>query len=94
MDSVDLLKRAFELARSGNLDSVTSIKRALTGEGYGNVRQHLDGAGIQKQLADIVAGRAERQPHTKRAPHVLRDLTGVPRERKPRAKRKPQAVAG
>jgi hypothetical protein len=57
------VERAFELARSGRVQTLIDLARALKAEGYGNVDAHLAGSGIRKQLRDILAeGAAKLSP--------------------------------
>jgi hypothetical protein len=46
------LERAFELARSGTMDSVPSIEAVLHREGYAERR--LEGTSLRKQLREII----------------------------------------
>jgi hypothetical protein len=52
------LERAFDLARSGECRQITDILIKLKREGYGDARRHLDGAGLQRQLKDLMAAAA------------------------------------
>lgn len=54
MQTKSTLERAFELARSGECKSLTDLLTKLRREGFENVRRHLDGAGIQRQLRDLM----------------------------------------
>lgn len=51
---ITTLERAFELARSGQCDSVNDLRQRLRREGYDAVHLHLHGASINKQLADLM----------------------------------------
>ncbi len=48
--SVDTLRRAFELADSGNFSTVGDIRTALRREKFDQAEENLSGASIQKQL--------------------------------------------
>jgi len=48
------IERAFELARSGDFQSVQKIRDQLAKESFSNVREHLDGSSIRKQLMQII----------------------------------------
>lgn len=54
LEAKTTVERAFELARSGNYVSVQEIRAQLGKERFPLVREHLEGASIRKQLADIV----------------------------------------
>lgn len=49
----DIIQRAFELARSGEIQTVEGIRRRLRDEGY-VVGRHLDGLGIRRQLKKLM----------------------------------------
>lgn len=51
------LERAFELARGGYCHNYTEIVLRLKKEGYFDVRAHLDGATIRKQITHIIEAR-------------------------------------
>jgi hypothetical protein len=48
-----VIERAFELARSGDIQQFDEIPPALIGEGYADVHQQLGGATIRKQLREL-----------------------------------------
>jgi hypothetical protein len=54
------LERAFDLARSGGYRYLTDILTALRREGHADARRHLDGAGIQRQLKELMASAQRR----------------------------------
>jgi hypothetical protein len=47
------LERAFELAKSGKVASVTDIRAQLKGEGY--VQQQIEGPALGRQLRNLIA---------------------------------------
>lgn len=48
------VERAFELAKGGQCHSIEDIRRALSGEQYDNVRGHLAGPALGKQLRELI----------------------------------------
>lgn len=54
MQQQGTLERAFELAKSGSLRTVTELIIQLRREGYSAVNAHLDGYGIRKQLKELM----------------------------------------
>lgn len=55
------IERAFDLARSGNVERVEDIERILLQERYEAPKSHLRGGFIRKQLRDaIVEAKAQR----------------------------------
>ena len=53
-ENMTTLERAFELARSGECDSVNGLRQRLRRGGYDAVHLHLHGAAINKQLVDLM----------------------------------------
>ena len=53
------LERAFQLARSGGVQSLDELRRTLKAEGYEAVEGHLAGSAIRKQLTQIIAAAAQ-----------------------------------
>ena len=51
---ITTVERAFELARSGECESVNALRQRLRREGYDSVHLHLHGASINKQLVDLI----------------------------------------
>lgn len=49
-DRPTTIERAFALAASGAFFGITTLRKALSREGYGDARVQLDGHFIQKQL--------------------------------------------
>lgn len=56
-DGMSTLERAFELARAGACHSMADIRRQLVIERYENIRDHLHGPTIQRQLKAAMAER-------------------------------------
>jgi len=54
------LERAFELARSGDFESLSDIRAQLKNEGYALAQ--LDGRSLQRQLRQLCID-ARRTPH-------------------------------
>jgi hypothetical protein len=49
----DVIERAYEIARSGDVQQFDEIPRILIGEGYADVHQQLGGATIRRQLREL-----------------------------------------
>ena len=45
-----LLERAFELAKSGEVQTISEIKARLSAEGYSDIHQQISGAALTGQL--------------------------------------------
>ena len=58
MSTQNTIERAFQLARSGSVQTLDDLRRRLKSEGYEAVEAHLAGAAIRKQLAQIFADTA------------------------------------
>lgn len=54
------IERAFELARSGRVRTVSEIRATLKAEGYD--QRHLEGRALVKQLQDILRARQAAAP--------------------------------
>jgi hypothetical protein len=50
-----LIERAYQMARSGQFNSVEEMRRQLTVEGYGNIEAHLSGFSIRKDLKALIS---------------------------------------
>ena len=50
-----IVERAFQIARSGDVANITSLRTVLTAEGYSNTAQVLAGRSIRLQLARMIA---------------------------------------
>ena len=48
------IERAFELARSGQVENIDVLEAQLTREGYWAVREHLAGHQIKRQIREII----------------------------------------
>ncbi len=55
MNRVSTIERAFQLARSGECDSIESVQHQLEREDYTQVTLHLGGSLIRKQLRQAFA---------------------------------------
>jgi hypothetical protein len=55
MIKAGIIERAFELARSGQFDTVNAVVSRLKCEDYDLVAQHLAGRVITRQLKTIIA---------------------------------------
>lgn len=49
--------RAFELAKSGECQSLTDIERRLSREGHEEVEDHLCGVLVRRQLTNLIYDR-------------------------------------
>jgi len=60
-----IVERAFEIARSGDVASITILRSVLVKEGYSNVAQVLAGRSLKLQLARMITeaamAKAKRQ---------------------------------
>jgi hypothetical protein len=54
------IERAFELARSGRVQSMEELRNALRQERLDNVDQHTAGTLIQRQLKDLIRSSNRR----------------------------------
>jgi lactam utilization protein B len=54
------IERAFELAQSGTVYSVTELRLALKREGFADGRMHTDGHSVQRQLSALIAAATGR----------------------------------
>lgn len=63
MSDKPFLERAFELARSGEVQSVDELRKRLAAE-YGDraAAGHLRGRALQRQLRDEIAAAGARTP--------------------------------
>ena len=50
----DIVQRAFELAREGKCQNIRHLEVALIKEGFDEVRMHLSGVFIRKQIYAIM----------------------------------------
>lgn len=57
-----ILERAFELAKSGNCQTIGDITGHLKRENYTAVEHHLAGQAIRKQLRALIDARLDRKP--------------------------------
>lgn len=48
------VERALEIAREGNLRTITDIKRKLASERHEAIEDHLSGAAIKRQLKLLI----------------------------------------
>jgi hypothetical protein len=56
-----IIERAFEIARSGEVQEFEEIPRTLINEGYADVHQQLGGASIRKQLRELCRDAASNK---------------------------------
>jgi hypothetical protein len=52
-DDPPIIARAFQLAHSGRIGTVVTLKRTLEREGYNSVHTHISGRGLLAQLKRI-----------------------------------------
>ncbi len=55
MQRLSVIKRALQLARGGEVSSITDIDRVLRREGYSDVTANLGGHGTRRQLRAKIA---------------------------------------
>lgn len=65
MHEPNLIKRAFDLAQSGNYRDIKELEIALRREGYGSVVEHLAAQSLRRQLQSLM--RASHCPNLKKA---------------------------
>lgn len=58
---MEIIARAFELAKAGSCRSVEDIERKLTTENYDGIFQHLAAPGLRRELRHVMATR-KRKP--------------------------------
>lgn len=46
----NIIARAFEIARSGEVENVSQLAQRLSKEGFSQVEQHLDSPTLRRQL--------------------------------------------
>jgi hypothetical protein len=49
-----IVERAFQIAKSGKVSSLSALRKQLTGEGYTNNAQILAGRSISSQLTRLI----------------------------------------
>jgi len=54
------IERAFELAQSGRVLTLSDLREALKREGFHDGRMHTDGHSIRRQLGELMAHAARR----------------------------------
>ena len=54
MDQTNIIERAFELAKSGQVSSLEKLAYRLKREGFPSVHSHLLGRAIRKQLTELI----------------------------------------
>lgn len=57
-----IVERAFEIARSGDVASVTILRTILVKEGYSNVAQVLAGRSLKLQLVRMITEATMAKP--------------------------------
>jgi hypothetical protein len=68
----DIIKRAFDLADSGDCEAVWLIEQRLRREGYSEANEHLAGVHIRSQLRQRIRDARKRSAE----PKTLDDLSG------------------
>ena len=63
MHRINLIERAYQLARTGEFAKVEHIERKLTREGYTAVAEHLSGKLMRRELNEMMRS-ARRQKET------------------------------
>jgi hypothetical protein len=51
-----VVQRAFQIARSGNVENISALHKQLAAEGYTNNIQSLAGRSISSQLSRMIVG--------------------------------------
>lgn len=57
-----VVERAFEIARSGDVESITLLRQILVKEGYSNVAQVLAGRSLKLQLTRMITEATMTRP--------------------------------
>jgi hypothetical protein len=57
-----VVERAFEIARSGDVESITLLRQILIKEGYSNVAQVLAGRSLKLQLTRMITEATMTRP--------------------------------
>jgi hypothetical protein len=57
-----VLERAFELAQSGDVDSLEELRLKLHAEGYHESRAQISGPALQRQLRDLMRAARGMEP--------------------------------
>ena len=59
---INVIERAYQLARTGEFAKVEHIERRLTREGYTAVAEHLSGKKMRRELNEMMRGaRREKE---------------------------------
>ena len=62
MYPINVIERAYQLARTGEFAKVEHIERRLTREGYTSVADHLGGKMMRRELNDMMrSARREKE---------------------------------
>ena len=61
-ENMTTMERAFELARSGECESINALRQRLRREGYEAVHLHIHGASINRQLTDLIRAAKPSDP--------------------------------
>jgi len=62
MPAYSTVERAFQLARSGECQSIDSLRAMLSREGYSKAVEQTSFPLVRKQLMDLMLGRTVRAP--------------------------------
>ncbi len=62
MPAFSTVERAFQIARSGDCESLEDLRAILTREGYGDAVAQTSFPFVRKQLRDLLQGRAASRP--------------------------------
>lgn len=55
MSDISTVERAFRIARSGSVRTMSELRKALRSEGFEAAEQHTAGHSIQRQLKEAMA---------------------------------------
>lgn len=67
--SENIIERAFQLARSGECQTLTDIQARLKEEGFAQIKAHLEGLSIKRQLNTLMTGSKSPLVTSGRAKH-------------------------
>ena len=67
---LNIIERAYDLARSGECLSLGDLKARLAEEGYSHVREHLYGAALSSELRKLVGEARDAAPEAGEDAHA------------------------
>ena len=75
MPAYSTVERAFQLARSGECQSIDDLRTMLSHEGYSDAVAQTSFPLVRKQLLDLMLGRTARKPRKAERPRKRNPLT-------------------